>query len=92
MPWKPVTRYEAGKNSARVCAQFGSSADGTVAPNEGHPTVTCPWHEATFDLNTGATLQGPIRTPVHTYAVRVGDDGYIYVAEQSEVTMAEGAD
>ncbi len=70
----------------------GPLCDGSVSPNEGHPTVTCPWHEATFDLHTGETLQGPIRTPVHTFAVRVGEDGYIYVAEPSEVAMAEGAD
>ena len=32
MPWKPLTRYEAGMNCARVCAHLGSIAAGMVAP------------------------------------------------------------
>lgn len=64
----------------------GPLCEGKVHENGSGPAVTCPWHEADFDLRTGEAIQGPIRTPVRTYAVRVGEDGYIYVAESVEVT------
>lgn len=47
------------------------------------PGVTCPWHNASFDLATGAVLDGPIRTPVQAYAVKTGEDGFIYIAEKA---------
>jgi hypothetical protein len=32
MPWKPVTRYEAGMNWLMSCAHSGSNVMGNVAP------------------------------------------------------------
>ncbi len=55
----------------------------------GQPSVTCPWHKADFDLRTGEVLDGPIRTPVQAYAVRVDADGFIYVAEKSVAEALE---
>ncbi|MCC7448523.1 MAG: nitrite reductase small subunit NirD [Anaerolineae bacterium] len=63
----------------------GPLCDGTVHANGHGPAVTCPWHKADFDLQTGEVIEGPMRTPVRTYAVRVGDDGHIYVAESEKV-------
>jgi NAD(P)H-dependent nitrite reductase small subunit len=38
-------------------------------------TVVCPWHDASFDLATGAVMRSPAATGVATYAVRVeGED------------------
>jgi len=40
--------------------------------------VTCPWHGARFDLNTGGHLCPPARTGVTAYKVQVvGDDIHI---------------
>ncbi len=61
----------------------GPLCEGHISDQNGTPFVTCPWHKADFDLNTGEVLDGPIRTPVQSYAVRTGDDGFIYVAEKS---------
>lgn len=36
-------------------------------------TVTCPWHGATFDLETGAATGPPARGDVPCYDVRVED-------------------
>jgi chlorite dismutase len=58
----------------------GPLCDGTVHHESGDPAVTCPWHKADFDLRTGAAIDGPIKTPVKTYAIRV-EDGVVYVAE-----------
>lgn len=60
----------------------GPLCEGQVTATVGSPYVTCPWHKADFDLTTGQVLEGPIRTPVQAYAVRVGEDGLIYVAEK----------
>jgi NAD(P)H-dependent nitrite reductase small subunit len=38
-------------------------------------TVVCPWHEAAFDLATGAVTRPPAAAGVATYEVRVeGED------------------
>ncbi len=67
----------------------GPLCDGTVHQNGDGPAVTCPWHKADFDLQTGAVIDGPMRTPVRTYAVRVGDDGHIYIANAAESEKVE---
>jgi len=36
--------------------------------------VTCPWHEARFDLRTGAHLSPPARSDVAAYKVQVVGD------------------
>lgn len=40
--------------------------------------LTCPWHGAIFDLNSGAALEAPAFEGVKTYKVVVeGDDVFI---------------
>jgi NAD(P)H-dependent nitrite reductase small subunit len=67
----------------------GPLCEGTLHANGSGPAVTCPWHKADFDLATGEAIDGPVRTPVRTYAVRVDDDGLIYVAEKVTADSAE---
>ena len=43
-------------------------------------TVTCPWHGASFDLKTGATLGPPATQSVKRYQVTVkGNDIFLSV-------------
>lgn len=44
--------------------------EGTVEGTQ----VTCPWHAASFDLNTGAHLCPPARSGVACYKVQVVGD------------------
>ncbi len=37
-------------------------------------TVTCPWHEGVFSLETGQVLSGPPSLPVQTFLVKVEGD------------------
>src|SRR6059036_4038894 len=37
-------------------------------------TVTCPWHGAQYDLQTGSVLRPPAPQGVHSYKVVVEDD------------------
>ena len=41
-------------------------------------TVTCPWHGADFDLNTGAVMQPPARQGVPSYRVVI-DSGDVKI-------------
>lgn len=52
----------------------GPLAEGTVIDT----TVTCSWHCATFDLETGRSLDAISRHDVDTFPVRVRD-GRIWV-------------
>ncbi len=61
----------------------GPLCEGQVFNQNGTPFVTCPWHKADFDLRTGEVFDEPIRTPVQSYAIRMGDDGMIYIAEKA---------
>lgn len=36
--------------------------------------VECPLHQAIFDIKTGAVLEGPTKTPLATYPVKVEND------------------
>src|SRR5258708_3634330 len=67
----------------------GPLCEGNLHVEANGPAVTCPWHKADFDLRTGEVIDGPMRTPVHTYAVRVGEDGFVYVAEAGKVAMPQ---
>jgi nitrite reductase/ring-hydroxylating ferredoxin subunit len=42
-------------------------------------TVTCPWHFAVFDLETGAVLEGPAARGVRPYDV-VLEEGAVKIA------------
>ncbi len=74
----------------------GPLCEGHVSTENGAPSVTCPWHKADFDLATGEVIDGPVRAPVQSYAVKVGADDLIYIAEKSfaeaELMTQDGAD
>ena len=70
----------------------GPLCEGVVHRAEHGPTVTCPWHEARFDLATGRAVDGPVRASARAYAVRVGPDGLIYVAERMALEAAPEPD
>lgn len=67
-----------------------SLSEGTV--NSARCTVTCPWHEGVFSLETGQVLAGPPSLPVVTYRVKLeGDTVLIAPAEAREPTVAPNA-
>jgi nitrite reductase/ring-hydroxylating ferredoxin subunit/uncharacterized membrane protein len=47
----------------------GPLAEGDIADG----CVTCPWHASTFELATGAVVDGPATAPARTYEVRLTD-------------------
>src|SRR4029077_1924552 len=52
-------------------------------------TVTCPWHEGVFSLETGQVLGGPPSLPAAAYRVKLeGDAVLIAPAEAREPTVA----
>jgi len=52
-------------------------------------TVTCPWHEGRFSLETGQVLGGPATLPVAVYRVKLeGDQILIAPAEAREPSVA----
>jgi nitrite reductase/ring-hydroxylating ferredoxin subunit len=64
-----------------------SLSEGTV--DAARCTVTCPWHEGVFSLETGRALGGPPALPVATYRVKLeGDTVLIAPAEAREPTVA----
>jgi nitrite reductase/ring-hydroxylating ferredoxin subunit len=64
-----------------------SLSEGTV--DAARCTVTCPWHEGVFSLETGRALSGPPSLPVATYRVKLeGDTVLIAPAEAREPTVA----
>jgi chlorite dismutase len=64
-----------------------SLSEGTV--DAARCTVTCPWHEGVFSLETGRALSGPPSLPVATYRVKLeGDTVLIAPAEVREPTVA----
>lgn len=62
----------------------GPLCEGTIKSENGSVAVTCPWHEAAFDLDSGAVLYGPSRRDVATFAVKI-EDGAVFVAEPDKV-------
>src|SRR5213595_1790547 len=64
-----------------------SLSEGTVDP--ARCTVTCPWHEGVFSLDTGQVLGGPPSLPVAAYRVKIeGDTVLMAPAEAREPTVA----
>ncbi|HET7790310.1 MAG TPA: chlorite dismutase family protein [Gemmatimonadales bacterium] len=73
--------------SNRCTHARASLSDGTL--DQSRCTVTCPWHEGTFSLDTGQPLSGPATVPVAVYRVKVeGDTILIAPAEAREPTIA----
>ena len=61
--------------SNRCSHANGPLAEGRV---EG-TTVTCPWHDSQFDLETGQPVRTPAQRPVASYDVRV-EGGTVFLA------------
>jgi nitrite reductase/ring-hydroxylating ferredoxin subunit len=56
---------------SNVCPhRSGPLAEGTLVGDQ----VTCPWHQGSFNVRTGAVVSGPPRQGVPTYAVRIDGD------------------
>lgn len=64
--------------SNRCSHARGPLSEGKLEETEDGCTVTCPWHYAKYDLNSGTVVDGIASAPVHTYQVEVRD-GTIYV-------------
>ena len=49
-----------------------SHEDGPLEEGElrGH-CVTCPWHQASFDVKTGKVIDAPAEQPIQVYSVTV---------------------
>ncbi len=52
----------------------------TACDADGRCTVSCPWHDARFDLETGEVVDGIATRPIAPYPVEVRD-GRIYVGK-----------
>ncbi len=66
-----------------------SLSEGTVDP--ARCTVTCPWHEGVFSLETGQVLGGPPALAVAAYRVKLEGDSVLIApapAEAREPTVA----
>lgn len=66
-----------GRVGGQLCAigglcthRYARLADGDLEDG----VVSCPLHNAGFDLRTGAVVRGPAQTPVPTYTVTVEGD------------------
>ncbi|NJR12967.1 Rieske 2Fe-2S domain-containing protein [bacterium] len=67
--------------SNRCSHARGPLSEGTVEMDAHTCTVTCPWHYAKFDLQSGRVVDGIANAPVTTYRVDVRE-GRIYVGTQ----------
>src|SRR5207249_3311173 len=74
-------------------AALADLPDGTVDPVR--CTVTCPWHEGVFSLETGQVLGGPPSLPIVAYRVKLEGDTVLIApppapapAEAREPTVA----
>ena len=65
----------------------GPLGEGVVRNGNGSCNVTCPWHEAAYDLKSGAVLYGPSPRDVATFAVKV-EDGTVFIAEPQLIADA----
>ncbi|KAL8430496.1 hypothetical protein ACSSS7_005884 [Eimeria intestinalis] len=54
--------------TASTCPHYGAPLAKGVAVTD---HVTCPWHDAKFDLKTGKCLAGPVTQPIRTFPVSV---------------------
>jgi siroheme decarboxylase len=70
--------------SNRCSHARGPLVDGEI--KNGH--VVCPWHQAEFDLKTGAALCKPARGPVPAYNVNVEGDAIMVGPQKTPMTQA----
>lgn len=73
--------------SNRCTHARASLSEGTI--DVANCTVTCPWHEGRFSLETGQALGGAATLPVRTYRVKLeGDTVLIASTEAAEQSVA----
>ncbi len=76
---EPVAVYKVGGAfyaTDDVCTHGAAFlSEGDIEGND----IVCPFHDGTFDIRTGAVTGAPCVTPVASYPVTVGEDGYLYV-------------
>ncbi len=68
----------------------GPLSEGVVECDDSSCTVTCPWHDTTFDLASGQVVDGIAAAPVQAYAVEVRD-GAIFVRPAAAAPVAMSA-
>jgi len=61
-----------------TCPHMGASLGSGFVENG---TVTCPWHEGVFSLDSGRVLSGPPVHPVATYQVKLDGDTILIAHE-----------
>lgn len=73
-----------------TCPHYGAPlTDGTFRDS----SVTCPWHNARFDVETGALLDPPAIDDLAKYDVRTDDDEvFVRLSEKPRVSMPDGKD
>ncbi len=74
--------------SNRCSHARGPLVDGTVEADGDGAHVTCPWHDAQFDLKTGAALCKPARGPVTAYNVKLDGDAVLVGPQKTPMTQA----
>lgn len=73
-----------------ACPHYGAPlTDGTLRDS----SITCPWHNAQFDLKTGSLLEPPALDDLAKYDVKT-DNGEVFVrlTEKPRISMPEGKD
>lgn len=61
----------------------GPLCEGTLSQNGSGAAVTCPWHEATFSLETGKALAGVSPRDVESFRIQI-EDGRVYIARREK--------
>jgi len=72
-----------------ACSHYGAALRKGVTTSGGRggpPTVTCPLHDATFDLKTGKVVRGPGIDGIAAYKVEVVD-GSVYVEVPADLVQ-----
>lgn len=74
--------------SNRCSHARGPLSEGELSLSDEACIVTCPWHFAQFDLETGKVVDGVASAPVPTYQVEVRD-GVVYVGTKPPVQLSQ---
>lgn len=86
-----VHRHGAGfYATSSVCSHYGAPLKKGVSSagrKGGAPTVSCPLHDATFDLRTGAVVRGPGLDGIAAYKVEVVN-GTVFAEVPAELLSA----
>lgn len=74
-----------------ACSHYGAALRKGVTASGGRgmaPTITCPLHDATFDLTTGQVVRGPSIDGIAVYKVEVKNGG-VFVDVPKELAAGE---